>query len=45
MHQARLGTWAWEKGGTETGEVGVTVLPGPMAVGKLVGPGQVLPSN
>lgn len=41
--QAKLGTWAWEEGGTEASEAGVSALPGPMAVGELVGPGQVAP--
>lgn len=41
--QAKLGTWAWEEGGTEASEAGVSALPGPMAVGELVGSGQVAP--
>lgn len=43
MPQAKLGTWAWEEGGTEASEAGVSALPGPMAVGELVGSGQVAP--
>lgn len=44
MPQAKLGTWAWEEGGTEASEAGVSALPGPMAVGELVGPARSRPA-